>query len=372
MASLNKIKDTYYILYRINGKLVRKKVGKVPKSVADQMLKKFEDDIELSKTGLILPQAVSLSALFDQYMLWVSQNQASNTYELKKFSRKAFERFLLSDPRYSQVKTLQNLVQPVIEQFKVFRVGEKVSNRTINIELTFLSHCLNMAEEWGYIVPKIKIKKLAESKKLPRFLSNAEVSQLLEKANQHIKQVIYICIHTGLRIGELLNLRWENIDFENNIIHLSNSPTFKTKTRRDRIIPIHPVLKPFLEFMRTHYIEPKTDKVTARQPHQMEFLICFENGLPIKSVKKSFSMLTQKLSIKKCSLHTLRHTFATTCYMNDIDIYMIKEYLGHSRVTTTEIYTQVMDSAKHKSMNKLKFDIQPISFPSKTDKRLSA
>ena len=63
--------------------------------------------------------------------------------------------------------TLQSITLSVVEKFKVFRIQEGVSNRTINIDLTFLSHCLKLGKEWGYLVSEFKIK---QKKKLRNYL----------------------------------------------------------------------------------------------------------------------------------------------------------------------------------------------------------
>ena len=70
-------------------------------------------------------------------------------------------------------------------------------------------------------------------------------------------------------------------------------------------------------------------------------------------MRKAYKRLLDKLDIQNASLHTLRHTFASMCVMNNVDLYTIKEFLGHSRVATTEIYTHVSQEYKLNSIEKV-------------------
>mgnify|MGYP003972117855 CR=1 FL=1 len=124
---------------------------------------------------------------------------------------------------------------------------------------------LVMAEEWGYLVPNIKFRRLKEDKKIPRFFSKEELAQMVQQAFNHLKQVIVIATFTGLRINELLNLKWENIDFDKSVIKIIQSATFKTKNRRERIISMHPDLKEYLLYLSTHFIDPQTSTNPRRR-----------------------------------------------------------------------------------------------------------
>ncbi|MFC1771721.1 tyrosine-type recombinase/integrase, partial [Candidatus Margulisiibacteriota bacterium] len=98
---------------------------------------------------------------------------------------------------------------------------------------------------------------------------------------------------------------------------------------------------------------PNTDMVTPRTDFQGEYVICNRFGGRISCVRKAYKRLLDRLNIRKASLHTLRHTFASMCIMNNVDLYTIKEILGHSRVTTTEIYTHISQEFKLNSIEKI-------------------
>jgi integrase len=347
---------TSYIRYRINGRMFRKNIGKVSKTVAHQILRKFEDDLALSKTGIPTNKISQISDFFDLYLSHVKQEQAYNTFLSKQLSKDNFLKFL-SVKKLSHIIYIHQIDPSIIEEYKLYRLTQ-VKARTVNIELNFISASLKTANEWNIKAPDIKIKRLREEKKLPRYFSNTETASMLQHASAYQKQIIIISIFTGLRISELLHLKWENIDFDRNIIQILNDADFKTKTRKDRVIPLHSAIKSYLLYLKDHFIDSKTDTISSRTSSQRKYVICNTLGNPVKSVRKAFSSLLKKLNITDASLHTLRHTFASICVMNNIDLYTIKEFLGHTQITTTEIYAHISQDFMKKNIEKLNYSHQ--------------
>jgi len=152
-----------------------------------------------------------------------------------------------------------------------------------------------------------------------------------------------------------IDLKFSELD---NLIRISNTQSFQTKTRRDRILPMNSYLKKYLMEMESNFVDPNTDFVSPRAPFQSDYVICGKYGEKIGCVRKAYKRLLDRLEINNASLHTLRHTFASMCIMNNVDLYTIKEFLGHSRVTTTEIYTHISQKFKLKSIEKLTNAIQ--------------
>ena len=245
MASLRKIGQTYYVRYRVNGKEFSEKIGKnISKTIAQRLLRQFEEKLALKKLGLKDPENISINNFFDLYLNWVSKNQAKKTFDIKQVARKNIHIFL-AQKENKHIVYLNDITTSLVEKYKIFRLDQYVSNRTINIELNFLSNCLNTAKEWEYKVSEVKIKRLKETKKIPRYFSKEEIKLILNNASKYLHQIITISLFTGLRINELLNLKWEHIDFNNNLIRISNTNSFQTKTRRDRSIPLNSYLKQY-------------------------------------------------------------------------------------------------------------------------------
>jgi len=205
MASLRRIGKTYYVRYRINGREFSENIGKnISKIVAQRLLRQFEEKLALNKLGLKDPEAILINDYLDMYLGWVCKNQAPKTYEIKKGARKTFE-LLLSKKEHRHVIHLSDITTSLVEKYKMFRLDGRVTNRTINIELNFLSNSIITAKEWGYRVADVSVKRLKETKKLPRYFSKSEIKLLLSNASKYLHQIITISLFTGLRINEFLS-----------------------------------------------------------------------------------------------------------------------------------------------------------------------
>ena len=269
-----------------------------------------------------------------------------------------FFRFL-AEKKQRNIQYLHEITTLVVEQYKLFRLNTGVANRSINIELNLISNAIKTATEWGYRVGDVSVKRLRESKKLPRYFSKTEIELLLGNASRYMHQIITISLFTGLRINELLNLKWEHINFEDSCLYIVNTDSFHTKTRRDRVLPMNSYLKQYIMMMKKQYVDPNTDRLSARTEAQTQYLISAKDGGRVGCVRKAYKRLLNRLGIENASLHTLRHTFASLCIMNQVDLYTIKEFLGHSRVTTTEIYTHINQEHKLNNIEKLSGIIAP-------------
>lgn len=166
---------------------------------------------------------------------------------------------------------------------------------------------------------------------------------------------IIICLYTGLRIGELLALKWEDIDFRCGLLYVNrtgrdgrdengvytlicNSP--KTTTSK-RCIPLS---RQIIKLLRI--IKSKSNS---------QYIIS-SKGKPvlIRSYQRSFEKLLDKLGIPRRGFHALRHTFATRAIECGMDVKMLSEILGHkSPAITLNRYVHSFMDSKRKMMNKL-------------------
>ncbi len=171
-------------------------------------------------------------------------------------------------------------------------------------------------------------------KKLPVVLSKEEIKKLISvTTNINHRLIIQIGYSAGLRISEILNLRWQDIDFDRNIIHLK-----KAKGKKDRIVMLSQKVK---ENLLTLNRDDKTYVfITNRGKKYTQ-----------RTIQKIIGSAANKASLKKkITPHTLRHSFATHLLDNGTDIRFIKNLLGHENIKTTLIYTKV----SNKDISKIK------------------
>lgn len=171
----------------------------------------------------------------------------------------------------------------------------------------------------------IDIPNLKREKKLPIVLSKKEINDMIlttTNLNHHL--VIQMAYGTGMRTSELINLKWQDIDFQRNIIHIE-----RAKGKKDRIVMLSPKIKKALNSL-------------CIKKEGYVFLSNRKNKYTIRTIEKIVDNAKVKAGIKKkISPHTLRHSFATPLLENGTDIRYIKELLGHSDISTTLIYTRV-------------------------------
>lgn len=186
-----------------------------------------------------------------------------------------------------------------------------------------------------------KVHRPKRAKTLPNVLSKEEVKMILEaQLNVKHKMMLSLIYSCGLRCGELLALKAENIDSKRNIILIKNA-----KGKKDRIVPLS--LK-ILDMLRSYYklYKPKTFLFEGQKQGQ---------AYDARSLQQVLKQAVSKSGITKpVTLHWLRHSYATHLLESGTDLRYIQELLGHSSSKTTEIYTHV--STKSLQQIKSPFD----------------
>lgn len=223
-----------------------------------------------------------------------------------------------------------------IERFKSVKLDEGLTKTTVNHYLKILKRLFNIAIEWGYArenpVRRIKLYSEKDTQK-ERILGEEEEVRLLEAASGHLRPILVVALNTGMRRGEILNLRWEQVDLEQRIIQVIN-----TKSGRNRVIPVNDALFDVLKGLKrnSEYVFPNP-----------------ETGGPYRTVRRSFENACQRAKIKGLRFHDLRHTFASRLVERGVDIVRVKELLGHSSVKITERYTHSNQEEKKRAVELL-------------------
>lgn len=186
-------------------------------------------------------------------------------------------------------------------------------------------------------------------KYLPEVLSIEEVDKLLEIVpkdaftfrNRCILELLY---STGLRITELVTLKFENISIDDALIKVMG------KGSKERVVPMNDITCEYLK----KYIEEI--RPTMIKKIQTDYIFLNNHGKPL--TRQAVFLMIKKRALeagikKEISPHTLRHSFATHLLQNGADIRFIQELLGHSDVSTTEIYTHIANETLKKDYNDL-------------------
>jgi len=169
-------------------------------------------------------------------------------------------------------------------------------------------------------------------KQMPKYLSEEEVKRLIEASRENPRDyaIISLLAYSGLRVSELCNLRVEDVDFNERIIYVHSG-----KGDKDRIVVVSP-----------HVIDALQNYLDTRED-DLEYLFASQKSQRISRVQvfRLVKKYAEKARIKKeVTPHVLRHTLATTLLRRGVDIRFIQQFLGHSSVATTQIYTHVDDA----------------------------
>lgn len=176
--------------------------------------------------------------------------------------------------------------------------------------------------------PTLGIKRPKKERRIPAVLTKEEVKKLLSsienKKSKLMLSLIYAC---GFRVSELVNLKINNLNFDENIGHI-----IQAKGKKDRIFNIPLNLKKTL--MKNAEKQKRNTK---------EYLFSGpKEKLSERNIQKILKRAAEKAGIKKdIHPHTLRHSFATHLLENNVDIRKIQELLGHASISTTELYTHI-------------------------------
>jgi len=301
-----------------NGRIVRVSTGTTEKTLAKKVLaKKKTLVVEGKHLDKKKVPKTTFYQLCDQY--WELEGQHKRMKGLShmlEIWKKAFSN-----------TPVRELNQQKVERFLVDKMTDrKWSSATRNRHLTMLKAMFNKGLGWGLVVdnPAIGIKKLRENGARTRFLDQSEINCLLGSASGDFYAILVTALHSGMRRGEILKLRWSDIDLKNQIITVQES-----KSGQKRMIPmdttLHNTLSDLPSRFQKGYVFPS----------------------PVNPGKQRFDVLRQWRKVIKISeidsvrFHDLRHTFASHLIMNGVDIKTVQELLGHSSLTMTMRYTHL-------------------------------
>ena len=259
----------------------------------------------------------------------------------------SFKRFII--PVLKEIfgdRRLARITYLDLETFRNKRKGAITNRGTprgearVNREMAVLKHILNKAVEWQLlsVCPFGKGASLMfkENNHRLRFLSEEEVEALLKTSSPHLRPIVETALDTGMRSGELLTLKWEQIN--NGFIYLK-----ETKGNKSRQIQVNDHLSQvFLKLWQQHHLKSP-------------YVFCGRNGQNLGSVKKSFATACAKAGIEGFRFHDLRHTFASHLVMRGVSLKVVQELLGHSDIKLTMRYAHLAPGHLKEAVNSLNF-----------------
>lgn len=321
--------------------------------------------------------------LDDTYDAWMKSTYGSRTYQVCSI-RAAFRDLLdlplseFTTARVDRWRTLRKYRHVSADASAAARTRE-VSRTTIKNNIAALRGALNRATEWG-IVPSMPLGRVrlgaTDENPVVRYLGAHEEARLRsalatrddrrragrQSANawrrernykefpahgiytDHITPIVLLALNTGLRRGELLRLRWRDIDLERRILTVTGEDA---KTRQTRHVPLNSEAANVLRVWAPPLIDGD------------EYLFGGAEELkPLVAIRKTWVTVLQAASVNRFRFHDLRHTFASKLVMAGVDLNTVRELLGHKSVAMTLRYAHLAPEHKAAAVEVLVARIQ--------------
>jgi integrase/recombinase XerC len=231
-----------------------------------------------------------------------------------------------------------------IERFKNAQIDRKVSKVSVNIWLHGVKSVFGFAlkHEWIMKSPFQRSLEFSIPQQTPTYVAKEDFQRLLEKVKEPmLRDFFMFAALTGLRLSEILNLKWDKVDFDKRQITIANSETFTTKTGRVRTIPMHDLVFTLL---------------SARKGNAEGYVFCKKGGFPLlkNHVSKKFKRAVRDAELsEKLHFHSLRHSCASWLVDAGVSLYVVQNILGHSNISTTQIYSHLSQNTLHESVNRV-------------------
>lgn len=233
-------------------------------------------------------------------------------------------------------RRLAEVTRHQVRQYVEHRRGKGISDSTIRKELHFASAAINFVR----LEHEVELKNPFHALGIPepegrlRWITREEAERLIQASRPYARTPYLSCfirlaLNTGCRRGELLALEWERVDFARRLLFLEARHT-KTKVRRT--IPLNDQAMQALNELRRWHAQDCPDS---------PWVFTSSAGGHIRWLKTAFRNSCKRAGITDFRIHDLRHTCASWLVMAGVDLYVVRDLLGHASITTTERYAHL-------------------------------
>lgn len=282
---------------------------------------RIEKELRFSPIPSVELNPKALESLFElEKALVLKQYSDSSIQVYKKMFSVFLGKFMNRNLKEVTKEDIEGFVYELIKKSKI---SESYQNQLINAIKAYYEHALKMPREY------YDIQRPKKSVSIPNVLSKKEVLNIIQSPeNIKHKAILHTIYGSGLRISELLNLRISDVHSDDGYLFIKDS---KGKKDRKTILPEQLVV-----LLRTYY--------KAYKPSYWLFEGQTGCKYSTSSIRSIFRKAVKDTNANPwATVHTLRHSFATHCIENNINIRHLQNMLGHGSPKTTEIYTKTIE-----------------------------
>jgi integrase len=361
MASLRKKSGHYYArFYDKNRSPKRKEISlrTTRKDVAEPRLRKWERAYAEGQfdpwNGGWLAEHKSFTEAKDAFLeLKMEEGRRPNTLSAYEYALEGLQEHV--PPGINVRDITPDHIRPYVYEAKMSNATHCHRYGHLNV---FFSWCVE--QSLADSNPLDGVSQPRKEKKTPAYLTPSEVEQIFSAIEDHrkdrlgkpgptpndqwVREIIQVAVCTGLRRGELLNLKWEDIDLDVELLHVRNRDTegFRTKGGSERTLPIV-----------GDALETLSDMNSRRDPASTDIVFLDDQEDPVKPdrVSRRFKFYAEKAELAdRITFHSCRHTTGTWLAMKGVPLRVIQGILGHSQASTTEVYTHLVDGMTERAM----------------------
>ena len=255
---------------------------------------------------------------------------------------------------------LEELKPNVLQDFLLKKIDNKYSTNTIKGIVSVLKQALKLA-----ITLEFVDKEYCSNLKMPSS-EEKEISVFTKKEQQVIESFclnhkkrnyigIVICLYTGIRLGELLALTWDDIDFNSNLLTINKTSYSAKVDGKTQIIVDKPKTKKSNRVIPLPNQLVKLLKIIKKESNSKYVITTRNSGMVgNRSYQRTFKFILKKVNVPYRNFHSLRHTFATNAIELGMDVKTLAEILGHTNaMITLNRYSHSLLNYKIEMMNKL-------------------
>ena len=324
----------WYVIYTIEGRRKWKSTKSTDRREALEKLTQFKELIQRR------PEESTLSSFTRDFLSYASSTYAKASIDIFNVALRNLQS-ITADCRLASISFKH------VDLYKAQRLTQ-VSPTSVNVELRSLRTVFNLAQRWNLIEsnPFCKVRLARVPETMPVFFTKDDFNVFMKAVGDHrLRDVFLFAVLTGLRRGEILNLKWSDVNLQEKTAHIQSSVSHRVKSGKRRIIPLSDQVVKLLE-----------RKNVARQSEY----VFDDNGKELRGdyVAQRFKKFVRRAGLNdKLHFHSCRHSAATWLVQNRVSIYEVQKLLGHSDISTTQIYSHLVSSELHDAVNKISVDL---------------
>jgi integrase len=300
--------SVWWMSFTYQGKQMRRSTETDDRKLAKRILDKVRGEIAEGKWFEKLPgEHKTFKELMEKYM---EEHSARNKAPASHKRGKSLGDHLL---RTFGSLTLEEITPNLISEYKTKRRGEGASPRTVNYELALMSHAFSLAiKEWEWVKenPVKMVSRERVNSQIERWLNLEEERKLLNSSPKWLREIILFALNTGLRLNEILDLKWSRVDLTGRTIAI-----LEQKNQGKDTLPLNERALGILK-ERTKNLCGETDYVFHTRN-------C--TRIAGRNLQQAFCLAFKRARIEKLRFHDLRHTFATRLVQAGVDIYTVQK-----------------------------------------------